>query len=123
MKATAEHSGKPMSLRRQLSSREVSRNKNVVRPPADPADERKTYVLQNMSPLVRVGEYDGDVRNLPYVPAREIEELDLVNPEDQVHNSLPIPHSLAQVGPPSGPMPSLTISFPGLSYYDYCQGG
>ncbi len=77
-----------------------------------------------MAPVAPLGQYSGDVRDLPQVPSRETPELELMEPDDYVHNSLPIRLPPDVVAPPSGPMPPAIISFHGMSYADtYCQGG
>jgi uncharacterized repeat protein (TIGR02543 family) len=118
---SVKSAGKVMSPRKASTPGERRHESIAPPPPADPADEKKTYTLQQMSPLVPVGRFDGDVRNLPQVPMREREEVELVEPKDQVHGSAPVPHT--PLPPSSAPMPPATLSFPGMSFNDFCQGG
>ena len=123
-KATAKHSGKAKSPAQPSAADERASKYIAPPPPADPADEAETYTPQPMPPVSPVGEYDGDVRNLPQVPTRETVELELMEPHKIVRNGLPMPKPVETAGPPAGPMPPTTISFPGMSFADtYCQGG
>jgi len=124
-KKASKHSGKAKSPAQPSAADERASKKNLAPPPPpDPADEAKTYTLQPMPPVSPVGEYSGDVRNLPQVPARETVEPELMEPHKNVHNRLPMPKPVEIVGPPAGPMPPATLSFSGMSFADtYCQGG
>jgi hypothetical protein len=76
---------------------------------------------QRVSP---VGEFNGDVRDLPQTTSREHPELELIEPQDYVNNDQPLKTPIALAGRPLGPMPALSANFSGMSYLDnYCVGG
>ncbi len=96
-------------------------------PPPDPADELKEYEAIAQSG-VTPDSFDGDVRDLPQIPAPELMELDLVEPADYVHNDLPIKQPRlafnALIATLSAPAPAPLMSFDGMSFLDnYCTGG
>ena len=95
-------------------------------PPPDPADELRTYQMVSADKVEPVGEFNGDVRDLPQIPSREPVELDLQEPADYVHANIPdglAPKFMAPMAP-LGPIPALSANFAGMSYLDnYCVGG
>ncbi len=85
-------------------------------PPADPADERKEYPVRFIGAINRVGEYNGDLRDLPHIASRETPERELVQPADRVHKIFPAAPPPDTLMASVGPMPRAVISFPGMSY-------
>lgn len=99
---------------------------NNAAPPPRPnaADEAKSYRMAPIAATEPVGEFTGDVRDLPQIPAREAPEMDLLEPTDYVHNDVPLKVPMAMAMAPMAPMPATTANFSGMSYLDnYCQGG
>jgi len=75
-----------------------------------------------MEAVERVGSYDGDVRDLPQIPSREHNEIELLEPRDYVRNNIPVKTPLSPA--PLVAMPGLIHNYSGMSYLDnYCQGG
>ena len=106
------------------SSKATQTHAAVTLGPPNPADELKTYPMVRVQKVEPVGEFNGDVRDLPQIPSREHPEIELVDPLDYVHNDLPLKSPTALAATPLGPMPALTANFAGMSYLDnYCVGG
>ena len=93
-------------------------------PKPDPADEARTYRMVPAGRIEPVGEFNGDVRDLPQMPSHEHPELELIEPPDYVHNDLPLKTRTALAISSSSAMPPLIANFSGMSYLDnYCTGG
>jgi hypothetical protein len=125
--STTAQSKQPLGHAPQGASKQggddASKTNAPAPPPAEHADEAKTYTPMRMPPVELAGEYNGDVRDLPQVPSPQLLEPELREPRKNVQGG-PIERPLIAVGPPAAPMPQLSLSFPGMSYADnYCQGG
>lgn len=111
--------------RSPVSSRGFTASKPEVLPPApaNPSDERKQYSMRIMTEVAPVGEYNGDVRDLPQVASHERPERELIGPVDRVHSVFPPAVPKQSPMAPTSPMPQPVISFPGLSFSNFCGGG
>jgi hypothetical protein len=91
-------------------------------PPADPADERKEYLVQFMGAVNPVGELNDDLRSVPQFSSREMPERELLPPPDRVHKAFPAALPPDTLMTSLGPMPQPVVSFPGTSYEGHCWG-
>jgi hypothetical protein len=88
------------------------------------APEPNVPVMAMSIEKVRPAVFNGDVRNLPQVPQREIERPELEEPVSLKH-LLPeaVTGQKAEPNIPLAPMPAPTQNFPGLKRTDLCVGG
>ncbi len=121
-KATSQSSmrGAPSGNRHVQSSLV---GKSVPAPNA--ADEAKSYRLVPAVP-VQPSSFDGDVRDLPQIPAVEGPELELFEPTPSTSKMAQsaMTHSPALSLAPTAQAPAPIMNFDGMSYLDnYCNGG
>src|SRR5262245_42859163 len=88
--------------------------------PQQPNTPTAALALGKVKPVV----FNGDVRNLPQVPQRELEERELQEPFDY-KQLLPdaVVEQKAEPNIPLAPMPAPIQNFPGIKRTDTCTGG
>jgi hypothetical protein len=104
---------KTQSTARATSSgaTKVTSSNPALPAPPNPADQAVTSRMVPVQQVSPVGEFNGDVRDLPQIPSREHPELELIEPLDYVHNDQPLKTPVALAARPLGPMPALSANF------------
>src|SRR5437763_7680620 len=94
---------------------------NPLTPRTPQVGDIPSYDIPKITPAV----FDGDVRDLPYVPQKNKEFREPEEPTSKAKQRLSEALGPQQVAPnvPLAPMPGATQNFPGLSRTDTCTGG